>query len=213
MRGTRYRAFWNDERGHTLPEILTAVAIAGVLTTIAVIIFLALLERWRVEAAADQLASDMRLAHSDATQGLTDWRVVMKSGGMPLEGCSEADYCLLKLKFPYVSDGAASADSAPPALAPDTPPTPKWLPRGTKIKEFTFRPDCSDGGANAVVAPSRCGADDMRTLEFNSNGTVRTLRPGQSGTVRVSSDDGSPSCGLVFQAATSNVRIGEIVYG
>ena len=32
---------------------------------------------------------------------------------------------------------------------------------------------------------------------------MRTLRPGASGTVRVSSNDGSPSCGLVFQAATS----------
>ena len=207
MCGTGSKTFWKDERGYTLPEILTAVAIAGVLTAIAVIIFLALLERWRVEAAADQLASDMRLAHSGATQGLTDWRLVMMPDGAPLAECSGADYCLLKLKSAYVSDDAT------PALAPDTPPSPRDLPHGTKIKEVTFDPDCSGGDADAVVAPSSCGPEATRTLEFNSNGTVRTLRPGQSGTVRVSSSDGSPSCGVVFLSSTSSVRIGEIVYG
>ncbi|WP_166177251.1 pilus assembly FimT family protein [Rubrobacter tropicus] len=203
----RSEIFRRDERGYTLPEILTAVAISGILAAIAVIIFLALLERWRVEAAADQLASDMRLAHSNATQGLTDWRLVMASDGIPLAGCSGADYCLIELKAAY------SADDASPALAPDTPPSPKGLPRGTKIGEFSFDPDCSGGDPDAVVAPSRCGPEGTRTLEFNSNGTVRTLRPGQSGTVRVSSEDGSPSCGVVFQAPTARIRIGEIVYG
>jgi Tfp pilus assembly protein FimT len=60
-----------------MPEVLTALAILGVLLAIAVIVFLALLERWRVEAAAKQLAADMRLAHGKATNGLTDWRVVL----------------------------------------------------------------------------------------------------------------------------------------
>ena len=205
MRGTR-STIRNDKRGYTLPEVLTAVAIAGILTAIAVIIFLALLERWRVEAAADQLASDMRLAHSSATQGLTDWRVVMRHDGAPLAGCSGADYCLLELKTAY------DADDASPSLAPGTHPSPRQLPHGTKIKEVSFDPDCSGGDPDAVVAPSLCGPEATRTLEFNSNGTVRTLRPGTSGTVRVSSDDGSPSCGVVFQASTARIRIGEIVY-
>lgn len=207
MRGARSKTLWKDERGYTLPEVLTAVAIVGILTAIAVIIFLALLERWRVEAAADQLASDMRLAHSGATQGLTDWRLVMTHDGSPLAGCFGADYCLIELKAAY------DADDASPALAPGTPPSPKRLPEGTKIKEVTFEADCSGGDADAVVAPSSCGPEATRTLEFNSNGTVRTLRPGASGTVRVSSEDGSPSCSVVFQAATARVRIGEIVYG
>ena len=55
-----------------MPEVLTALAILGVLLAIAVIVFLALLERWRVEAAAKQLAADMRLGHGKATNGLTD---------------------------------------------------------------------------------------------------------------------------------------------
>ena len=72
MRGAGFKSVWKDRRGYTLPEVLTAIAIAGVLAASSLIIFLALLERWRVEAAADQLAADMRLAHTNATQQLTD---------------------------------------------------------------------------------------------------------------------------------------------
>ena len=96
---------------------------------------------------------------------------------------------------------------------PRLPLAPRELPAGTKIKEVTFDADCSGGDPDAAVPPSSCGPEPTRTIEFNSNGTVRTLRPGTSGTVRVSSDDGSPSCGLVFQAATARIRVGPIVYG
>ena len=206
MRGARLKNVWKDRRGYTLPEVLTALAIAGLLAAISVIVFLALLERWRVEAAADQLAADMRLAHTSATQQLTDWRLVLTHDGTPLAGCSGADYCLVKLKAAY------DAGDASPALAPGVPLTPRELPDGTKVKDVTFDPDCSGGDPDAVVPPSRCGPGATRTIEFNPNGTLRTLRPGTSGTVRVSSDDGSPSCGLVVQAATARVRVGPFVY-
>jgi prepilin-type N-terminal cleavage/methylation domain-containing protein len=68
-----------DERGYTLPEILTAVSIMGIILAIGIIVLLALLERWRVEAAAD-----LRLAHTRATEQLTDWRVVFMPDGTPL---------------------------------------------------------------------------------------------------------------------------------
>jgi len=204
VRGAGFKGVWKDRRGYTLPEVLTAVAIAGVLAAISLIISLALLERWRVEAAADQLAADMRLAQTNATQQLTDWRVVLMHDGRPLAACPNADYCLVKLKNPY--DGVDGS----PAL--DPPLMPRELPEGTRIKEVTFDADCSGGDPDDAVSPSSCGPEPTRTIEFNSNGTVRTLRPGASGTVRVSSDDGSPSCGLVFQAATARVRVGPIVY-
>jgi prepilin-type N-terminal cleavage/methylation domain-containing protein len=203
VRWASLKGVWKDQRGYTLPEALTAAAIAGVLAAISLVILLALLERWRVEAAADQLAADMRLAHANATQQLTDWRLVLMPDGRPLAACSDADYCLVKLKNAYAGGG-------PPAL--DPPLMPRELPEGTRIKEVTFDADCSGGDPNAVVPPSSCGPEPTRTIEFNSNGTVRTLRPGASGTVRVSSADGSPSCGLVFQAATARVRVGPIVY-
>jgi len=200
-----------DERGYTLPEILTAVAIMSIILTIGIIVLLALLERWRVEAAADQFAADLRLAHTRATEQLTDWRVVFMPDGTPLSRCSSADYCMIKLTVPY-----GSGDPSP-ALDDSVEPAVRELPDGRKIKEVTFDPDCSHGDPSAAISPSSCGAGGAqdgatRTLEFNSNGTVRTLRPGQSGTVVISSDDGSPVCPVVFNAPTSRIRIGEIFY-
>ena len=193
-----------DERGFTLQELVTTIAILGILIAIAVIVLLALLERWRVEAAARQFAADLRLAHTRATNQLTDWRVVFMPDGSPVSGCSSTDYCTIKLLTPY------EAGDAVPAMDPETPPAPRELPEGTKIREVTFEADCSAGDAGAVIPPSSCGG--TRTLEFSSNGTVRTLRPGQSGTVRISSDDGSPYCDVVFNSATSRIRIEPLAY-
>jgi prepilin-type N-terminal cleavage/methylation domain-containing protein len=178
-----------DERGYTLPEILTAVSIMSIILAIGIIVLLVLLERWRVEAA-DQFAADLRLAHTRATEQLTDWRVVFMHDGTPLSRCASADYCMVKLNFPY------GAGDPTPALADDTPQVRRELPDRTKIKEVTFDPDCSHGDRDAVVLPSSCGSDAAqngatRTLEFNSNGTVRTFRFGQSGTVVISSEDGT----------------------
>ena len=187
-----------------MQEVLTVVAILGILAAIAVIIWLSLLERWRVEAAAGQFAADLRLAHTKATNQLTDWRVVFMPDGSPVAGCSEVDYCMVRLSVPYEAGDAA------PTVDPETSPTLRELPEGTKIREVTFDPDCSAGDEGAVVPPSSCGG--TRTLEFSSNGTVRTLRPGQSGTVRISSDDGVPWCDVVFNSATSRIRVGPVAY-
>jgi len=196
---------FHEERGYTLPEILTAITIMSIILTIGIIVLLALLERWRVEAAADQFAADLRLAHTRATEQLTDWRVVFMHDGTPLSRCSSADYCMVKLKIPY------GAGDPTPALDDGTPQVRRELPDRTKIKDVTFDPDCSHGDPNAVVPPSYCGSGAAqngatRTLEFNSNGTVRTLRPGQSGTVVISSEDGNPTCPVVFNTPTSTER-------
>jgi Tfp pilus assembly protein FimT len=55
-----------------LPEALIVVAIIGILIAIVIIIWLGILERRRVDAAAKQLAADLRLANTSATNQLTD---------------------------------------------------------------------------------------------------------------------------------------------
>ncbi len=67
---------WRDERGFTLQEVLTVIAILIILVAIAVIIFLAFLELWRVNAATNHLVADLRLAHTSATNQLTDALIV-----------------------------------------------------------------------------------------------------------------------------------------
>src|SRR5829696_9561198 len=125
-----------DESGYTLPEILTAVSIMSIILAIGIIVLLALLERWRVEAA-DQFAADFRLAHTSATELLTDWRVVFMHDGTPLSRCASADYCVVELNVP------CGAGDPTPALADDTLQVRRELPERMKIKEVTFDPDCS----------------------------------------------------------------------
>lgn len=195
LREARFR---RDQQGFTLPELMTTIAILGILIAIGVIVVLALLERWRVIAAANQFASDLRTVHQRSTNQLTDWRVVFMPDGAPIASCSSSDYCVLKLKGPY-SEGSATSPEVAGSLIP------RELPRGTKINSVTFDADCTNGGLAAVVTPSECSK--TRTLEFNTNGTVRTLRPGQSGTVRISSTDGDPYLDIVFLAPTSRIKI------
>lgn len=74
-----------DERGFTLPELLTTIAILGILIAIAIVIWNSIIESRRVDAAANQLASDMRLAHTRATNQLTDWRLELNIGSREYE--------------------------------------------------------------------------------------------------------------------------------
>jgi prepilin-type N-terminal cleavage/methylation domain-containing protein len=95
-----------DERGYTLPEILTAVSIMGIILAVGIIILLALLERWRV---------------------------VFMHDGTSLSGCSSADYCMVKLNFPY------GAGDPTPALADDAPLVRRELPDRTKYQGSHLR--------------------------------------------------------------------------
>ena len=119
---SRYAGIWRDERGFTLPELLTTIAILAILIVIAVIMLLGILERRRVNAAANQLAADMRLAHTSAANQLTDWRVVL----VPNRGQDDKpDYYLVKLVTPY-SDEHPSAPRAARII-------PRTFPANVKV--------------------------------------------------------------------------------
>ena len=164
-----------DERGFTLQEVLTAVAILIILVAIGVIVFLALLERWRVNAATNQLVADLRLAHTSATNQLTDWRVVLVPGQAERE--RGPDYYLVKLADPY-----EQADPAPPVVARSTPPEPRYFPGDVGIVNIRGALDTERGWA---VEPSIPGL--TRTLEFNSDGAM-VFYGGVSGSTCVTVD-------------------------
>lgn len=170
--------FRKDERGFTLPEVLITIAILGILIAIAIPTWQSVVEGRRVDSAANQFASDLRLAHSRATNQLTDWRVAYTEGS--------GNYELRKLSDVCDDDAGCGA----------SPPTDKVisrsLPEGTKI--------------HADSTNDLGGAGGEEIIELNSDGSGRALS-GPSATIVVSSTDDDPKRSMTFAAATSRVKL------
>ena len=170
------------ERGFTLQELLTTIVIVGILIAIAVIIFLALLERWRVDAATRQLVGDLRRAHGSATNELTDWRVVLALDRTELK--EGPDYYLVRLAEPYDpgDPGPVVTRRLPRTFPGNVKATNVITPAGSVM---------DDQGANYWVAPWSATppppVPQTRTLEFNTDGTM-TFFKSPSGSACVTVD-------------------------
>jgi type II secretory pathway pseudopilin PulG len=189
-----------DERGFTLQELLTTIAFVAILITIAVIVFLALLERWRVDAATGQLVGDLRRAHGGATNELTDWRVVLALDRAERE--EGPDYYLVTL-----ADSYDSGDSTPVL----TTRSPRTFPGNVKVTNV-ITPAGSvvdDQGASYWIPPWEAQPSppvpQTRTLEFNTDGTMTFFRS-PSGSVCITVD-GNPRNRVISISATSRVRV------
>jgi prepilin-type N-terminal cleavage/methylation domain-containing protein len=171
-----------DERGFTLQELLTTIAILGILVAIAVIILLALLERWRVDSATRQLVGDLRRAHSSATNQLTDWRVVLALDRALQE--DGPDYYLVRLAEPYdPGDPAPTVNERSPRTFPgNVKVTNVITPAGSVV---------DDQDANYWAPPWEATppppVPQTRTLEFNTDGTM-TFFKSPSGSTCVTVD-------------------------
>ena len=197
----RISGYRRDERGFTLQELMVTIAIMGILLAIGVIIFLALLERWRVEAATNQLVADLRLAHTSASNQLTDWRVVVLLGQEEEE--DGPDYYLIRLTTPY--------PPAPPVIDTGTPPKPRYFPGNVQVTNVITPAGSlidSHGAAYWVApwgTPAPSPIPDTKTQEFNSNGTV-SFFASPSGSVCVTVDT-NPQNRVISRSSTSRIRI------
>jgi prepilin-type N-terminal cleavage/methylation domain-containing protein len=192
----RSTVFQEDERGFTMPEVLTAIAILGILIAIAIIIWLGILERRRVDAAAKQLAADLRLANTSATNQLTDWRVVLVPEQAGEDGFP--DYYLVRLAQPYDPEVPRSS----PIIDTNTPPTPRFFPANVKVRDHDS--NLNDDSANFAEAISPA-PPQTRTLEFNADGTM-AFKSGPNGSVCITID-GDPQRRVTSVSATSRVKI------
>ena len=86
-------AFWQSERGFTLVEVMVTIIIMGIVFAIASSTWFGAIESRRVDSATNQLAADLRQAHSMATNRLTDQTVTLTAGNSEytLPGGATAD--------------------------------------------------------------------------------------------------------------------------
>lgn len=71
---------WGGERGFTLPEVLIVIVLMGIIFAIATSSWFGVVESHQVDSATNQMVSDLRLAHTSATNRLVNWRVEIVTG-------------------------------------------------------------------------------------------------------------------------------------
>ncbi len=79
-RETAHNTLREDQSGFTLPEVTIVVVILGIVLAVASASWAGTIEGRRVDSAANQMVSDLRLAHNSATNRLATWRVELNPG-------------------------------------------------------------------------------------------------------------------------------------
>ena len=128
-----------DERGFTLVEVIITILLMGIVFAIASSMWFRAIESRKVDSATNQVAADLRLAHSRATNRLGDWQVIFAGdstytigpAGSPIDEDLDDD----PASNPVIVDPAATITFTPDGSA--------TLP-GASPLTLTVRP--ADGG-------------------------------------------------------------------
>lgn len=172
------------------------ILIMGILFAIAMASWNSVIESRRVDSAANQLASDMRLAHSSAVNQLTDWRVVYKVG--------DSKYHLIKLSA-VCPLATCSNPIAEEVIA-------RELPQGTEIVCSSNNADPSanlrfsvyDALGNLLPATIN-NPGTTSTIEFNSDGSSYASSGPNAG-LRVGSNNAN-AWKITVESTTSRVKV------
>jgi prepilin-type N-terminal cleavage/methylation domain-containing protein len=185
VRRLRRHEPWRSERGFTLPELMIAIVLMGIVLAIASSSWFGVVESNRVTSATNQLGSDMRLAHTKSTNQLATWRVVLA----PNRAAEAAgpDYYLVKLGTGGSIDSTIS----------------RYLPEDTRVVRNASLLD-SGLGALYSALPNGPAANETRTIEFRPDGSMDSLAG--DGPVQVT-QDGSPAGTINYTETTSRIQV------
>ena len=134
-----------DERGFTLVEVTIVIIIMGLVFAIASSAWLGAIGSRKVDTATNQVAADLRLANTQATNRLTDSTFVTEAGTIPDTVPDEVVPRLEEYPLSTYEVGPAGA------LAFD------WLPEGTQIATATNIVFKANGSAQVVSGPAAAG--------------------------------------------------------
>ncbi len=147
------RRLGNDERGFTLPEVLITTILLGILFTIATSTWFGVIESRNVDSATNQVAADLRLAHTQATNRLADHRFIVPANPVPAGFDPLSTYQI----------GPTGGTLAT-----------RTLPEGTQIAAattLTFKSNGSSevtsGAASPITVRASNDATNDHTIEFN----------------------------------------------
>jgi prepilin-type N-terminal cleavage/methylation domain-containing protein len=76
----RGAGFPGREGGFTLPEVMIVIVLMGIVFAVASSTWFGVVESREVDSATNQMVSDLRLAHTSASNRLANWEVVLASG-------------------------------------------------------------------------------------------------------------------------------------
>ena len=90
MEQVRIHGFSQSEQGFTLVEVLATILIMAIVFAIASSTWFGLVENRRVEGATNQMVSELRRAHSSATNRLENWQVdpIVNTRGYRIGPCT-----------------------------------------------------------------------------------------------------------------------------
>ncbi len=137
-----------DELGFTLAEVMITIVVMGIVLAIASSTWFGVVEGRNVDSATNQLAADLRLAHTSASNQLTPWQVALTADSQ--------SYDLVKLSSPAVT----TSYSLPDDTEVGTSITIKFNPDGSA--------EVVTGSGNTIVVRSTDASPQQHTIEFNT---------------------------------------------
>jgi prepilin-type N-terminal cleavage/methylation domain-containing protein len=130
VRRLKHHEFWQSEQGFTLPELVIVIVLMGIVLAIASSTWFGTIESRQVDSATNQMVSDLRLAHTRATNRLANHEIRLTANSSTYQTGPSAALQTRTLpddadvdttvSIVFKSDGSASATPAPPSGSPIT---------------------------------------------------------------------------------------------